>query len=137
MAPKVEKRKELSSDSSDSDDEPSVEMTPIVTPKIPIAETTVKETPKMVVATTPKEMTPHPNGKQHQHKQPMNKFPRRHFTTPTDNSQSRSEIQKAVTNMYGSGCKGKKFRKEKGKKKRSQYSGARIDGSVRSVRLDS
>lgn len=38
--------------------------------------------------------------------------------------------------QWGPNVKGKKFRKEKGKKKRSQASGAVIDGSVKSVRLD-
>jgi len=37
---------------------------------------------------------------------------------------------------WGPNVKGKKFRKEKGKKKRCGNAGIRIDGSVNSVRLD-
>ena len=37
---------------------------------------------------------------------------------------------------WGNNVKGKKFRKEKGKKKRSQHSGVKIDGAVKSFRLD-
>lgn len=37
---------------------------------------------------------------------------------------------------WGPNVKGKKFRKEKGKKKRCPNAGVRIDGSVKSVRLD-
>lgn len=38
---------------------------------------------------------------------------------------------------WGPNVKGKKFRKEKGKKKRCGNAGIRIDGSVKSTRLDS
>lgn len=37
---------------------------------------------------------------------------------------------------WGPNVKGKKFRKEKGKKKRCGNAGIRIDGSVKSTRLD-
>lgn len=37
---------------------------------------------------------------------------------------------------WGPNVKGKKFRKEKGKKKRCPNAGVRIDGSVKSIRLD-
>lgn len=50
--------------------------------------------------------------------------PTRHYRTP----ESRES--------WGPNVKGKKFRKEKGKKKRCQNSGCRIDGAVKSTRLD-
>lgn len=37
---------------------------------------------------------------------------------------------------WGPNVKGKKFRKEKGKKKRCPNAGVRIDGAVNSIRLD-
>lgn len=37
---------------------------------------------------------------------------------------------------WGPNVKGKKFRKEKGKKKRCGNAGVRIDGAVKSIRLD-
>lgn len=37
---------------------------------------------------------------------------------------------------WGPNVKGKKFRKEKGKKKRCPNAGVRIDGAVKSIRLD-
>lgn len=37
---------------------------------------------------------------------------------------------------WGPNVKGRKFRKEKGKKKRCPNAGVRIDGTVKSVRLD-
>lgn len=50
--------------------------------------------------------------------------PARKYTTPE------------CRESWGPNVKGKKFRKEKGKKKRCPNAGVRIDGSVKSIRLD-
>lgn len=49
---------------------------------------------------------------------------------------SRNYRQPDERESWGPNVKGKKFRKEKGKKKRCPNAGVRIDGSVKSVRLD-
>lgn len=49
---------------------------------------------------------------------------------------TRKYYQPEERESWGPNVKGKKFRKEKGKKKRCANTGAIIDGSVKSVRLD-
>lgn len=75
--------------------------------------------------------TPTLNGS-HKHKKPKRQTftriavdPSRKYNTP----ESRES--------WGPNVKGKKFRKEKGKKKRCPSAGLRIDGSIKSIRLDS
>jgi hypothetical protein len=128
MAPNLNKMKESSPDSS-LNEETNVESSSSPQ-KVPPADDN-KDQPQRGQHNWQNSNKPYPRKKQNN--QHNYRFPRRHFA---DDSQSRTEIKKAVTDMFGSGCKGKKFRKEKGKKKRSQFSGARIDGTVRSVRLD-
>lgn len=50
---------------------------------------------------------------------------------------SKRYFQPESRESWGPNVKGKKFRKEKGKKKRCPNAGVRIDGSVKSFRLDS
>lgn len=61
--------------------------------------------------------------------------PRINHNSLNQNSYPKFKPEK-LTNAYGQKVQGKKFRKEKGKKKRCPNSGARIDGAIKSIRLD-